>query len=82
MRIHPPSGFFILWDDTLKLCHSMGQQYRLNMEFLRVAANRGQEILLSANAYAAPANSAFASEIRYLLSRGYRIVDEGWRMIR
>ena len=61
---------------------TLGQQYRLNMEFLRVAANRGQEILLSANAYAAPANFAFASEIRYLLSRGYRIVDEGWRMIR
>ena len=58
------------------------QQYRLNMEFLKVAADRGQEILLSANAYSAPPTSAFASEINYLLSRGYRIVDEGWRMVR
>ena len=61
---------------------TLNQQYRLNMEFLKVAADRGQEILLSANAYSAPRASAFASEINYLLSRGYRIVDEGWRMIR
>ena len=59
---------------------TLNQQYRLNMEFLKVAADRGQEILLSANAYSAPRASAFASEINYLLSRGYRIVDEGWRM--
>ena len=66
-----------IWDKL-----SPAQQYRLNMEFLRYAVSRGQDIVLSANAYSAPPNSAFASEIRFLLANGYRIVNEGWRMVR
>ena len=66
-----------MWDKL-----SPVQQYRLNMEFLRYAVSKGQDIILSANAYSAPENSAFASEIRFLLANGYRIVNEGWKMVR
>ena len=53
-----------------------------HLEFLKYAASRGQEIYLSANAYTAPPNSAFAAEIHYLLDCGYRIIAEGWMMVR
>lgn len=53
----------------------------LSMELLKVAADGGQKILLSANAYAASSTAAFAGEINDLLGQGYGIVDEGWRMV-
>lgn len=61
---------------------SQSEQLRLNIEFLNESIARGHQFVLRANAYSTPANSAFHAEIQYLLSNGYRIVDEGWRMIR
>ena len=58
------------------------QQYRLNMEFLNKAIAQGQTIYLSTNAYAARAGSALATEIQYLISHGYKIINEGWTLIK
>ena len=42
----------------------------------------GRGILLSTNAYSAKEGTAFFVEINYLLEHGYRIVSEGWKLVR
>jgi RHS repeat-associated protein len=58
------------------------QQWKLNQEFLDKSMSMSNEFIFSTNAYSARVGSYLYSEIQYLLSNGYRIVDEGWRMIR
>ena len=58
------------------------QQWALNQEFLDVSISKGHEFIFSTNVYSARIGSYLYAEIQYLLSNGYHIVDEGWRMIR
>ncbi len=58
------------------------QKWALNQEFLNKSMAKGHEFIFSTNAYTAKEGSYLYSEIQYLLNNGYRIVDEGWRMIK
>jgi hypothetical protein len=60
---------------------SRAQQWAANEKFLDQSIAKGHQFILSANAYGAKAGTFFYSEIQYLLNNGYKIVDEGWRLI-
>jgi hypothetical protein len=58
------------------------RQNPLNVTLFDKAIARWQEILLSADVYSAKEGTAFFVEINYLLEHGYRIVSEGWKLVR
>ena len=58
------------------------QQWAMNQKFLDESIKKGHQFILSANAYGAKEGTFFFSEIQYLLNNGYKIVDEGWRLIK
>ena len=58
------------------------QQWAANKLFLDQSIAMGHEFIMSNSANAAKAGTMFYREVQYLLSNGYRIVDQGMRMIR
>jgi RHS repeat-associated protein len=58
------------------------QQWTLNQQFLDKSIAKGHEFIFSVNAYSARVGTYLYSEIQYLIENGYRIIDEGWRMIK
>ncbi len=64
---------------------SLTERWAANTKFLDNMISQGKNFLFSNNAYDtlknAP-NSDFAKEIRYLLEKGYEIVQNGWQMIK
>ena len=57
-------------------------RWSANKAFLDKAIQAGKKITLSSNAYKAKPGSYFYKEIQYLLSRGYKIVKNGWEMVK
>ncbi|HPQ46693.1 MAG TPA: RHS repeat-associated core domain-containing protein [Clostridia bacterium] len=58
------------------------EQWAMNERFLNESIEMGHDFILATNAYNTGANSFFEAEINYLLNNGYKIVDEGWRLIK
>lgn len=64
---------------------SPAARWELNQAFLDRCISKGMDFILSNNAYVTLKDfpdSQFAKEILYLLEQGYRIIDNGFRMIK
>jgi filamentous hemagglutinin len=57
------------------------QQWAANTRFLDRLITRGDEVLLATNAADARAGTFFARELEYLISRGYTLTSDGWRLL-
>jgi len=60
---------------------SEAERWAANVRFLDRASARGDEIILATKASAARAGTFFARELKYLASKGYRIAEDGMRLI-
>ena len=60
---------------------SDAERWGANLKFLDRAIARGDEFILATKASAARAGSYFAREVEYLASKGYRVAEDGWRLI-
>jgi RHS repeat-associated protein len=60
---------------------SEAEKWAANERFLDRAIARGDEFILATQAGAARANSFFARELEYLASKGYRVAEDGLRLI-
>ena len=58
-----------------------GERWEANKRFLDRMIRRGDEIILSNSGKAAPSRTIFLREINYLKSLGYRVSDDGMRML-
>lgn len=66
-----------LWDSLTK-----EEQWKLNKAFLDAAAERGDSIVLASKLIEAKAGSYFRKEIDYLISKGYKVSDDGATMVK
>lgn len=60
---------------------SNAEKWAANSRFLDRAIARGDEFILATRAGAARAGSFFARELEYLANKGYRIAEDGWRLV-
>jgi RHS repeat-associated protein len=60
---------------------SPAQQWAANTRFLDRLVARGDQVFLATNAADAGAGTFFARELEYLISRGYTLSDDGWRLL-
>jgi hypothetical protein len=57
------------------------QRWSANEKFLSEIVARGDHIVLTTPVGRVTVGSTLEREIRYLLGRGYQIVDDGWRLV-
>lgn len=57
------------------------QRWAANTKFLDRMIARGDQIILSNSGHAAQRGTSFFKEIQYLLGKGYKLSDDGLRMI-
>jgi hypothetical protein len=57
------------------------ERWAANQKFLDRAIARGDDVILATNAAAARAGSWFARELEYLATKGYRVAEDGMKMI-
>jgi hypothetical protein len=60
---------------------SSAARWAANTRFLDRAIAKGDEFLLATRASAARAGSFYAREREYLASRGYRVAEDGLRLM-
>jgi hypothetical protein len=60
---------------------SPAEKWAANVRFLDRAIARGDEFMLATRASAAKAGTFFARELEYLASKGYRVAEDGMRLI-
>ncbi len=59
---------------------SAAEKWAANQRFLDRLIRRGDDVILATQANLALKGSTFERELQYLLSHGYQIVDDGWRL--
>jgi hypothetical protein len=57
------------------------EQWAANQRFLDRTISRGDEIILSSPVKDLPPQSAFAKELRYMRSKGYRVSKDGKKLL-
>lgn len=60
---------------------SPAEQWAANQKFLDRLIARGDEVVLTTAVDAVRRGSALEREIRYLISRGYQVVEDGLRLV-
>jgi hypothetical protein len=58
------------------------EQWAANKKFLDESIAKGHSFILSNNAYNAKEGTYFYKEIEYLLSKGYKIINDGFKLIK
>ena len=66
-----------LWENM-----TYAAQWATNQAFLNKAIQAGHKFILATNAYKAKPGTFFYKEIHYLLEHGYKIVENGWAMVK
>jgi len=60
---------------------SPAERWGANQRFLDRMIRRGDEVILSNSAHQAQPGTSFYREVQYLRSQGYRVSDDGMRML-
>ena len=61
---------------------SKDEQWQWNKRFLDNMIAQGKDFICSENAYKVPKGRWLYQEIEYLLSKGYKIVEQGYKLIK